>query len=105
MSERPPKTMPAPRIVTEQSPVKEQDMAMTTISVMDALEQHCLPRHGLPVTLGVLLSAFVNLGLSQGVPPKLLRQMLENTAEQLEVAAATLELLEAKAGNTPETAA
>ena len=105
MIERDPKIMPTPRLVTEQSPGKEQDIAATALAVMDALEKHCLPRHGLPVALNVLISAFVNLGLSRGVPPELLRQMLENTAAQVEVAAAARELLKAKAANTPETAA
>ena len=105
MSERNPKQGPRPRIVTESSPAKDQDIGATAIAVMGVLEKHCLPRHGLQVALNVLLSAFINLGLSRGVPPDILRGMLETTAGQVQAVATARELYEAEAGNTPETAA
>lgn len=105
MSKRDPKQGPRPRIVTENSPAEDQDIGATAIAMMGALEKHCLPRHGLPAALNVLLSAFVNLGLSRGVPPDILRGMLETTAEQVETVAAARKLYEAEGGNTPETAA
>ena len=105
MTERDPKLGPRPRLVTESSTAKDQDIGATAIAVMGAVEKHCLPRHGLQVALNVLLSAFINLGLSRGVPPDILRGMLKTTAEQVEAVAAARKLYEAEGGNTPETAA